>query len=640
LKQQRYLFFFWMAVCCTPLLAQTSADSLSMDSSANFMDDPVFTEYTYDNGSGIFLAIDTSFTGKQRYNPADRRTFPAAYLSNLGAPINNRFFEWSEQPGFRSGRNQFQPYQFHIDSLKYYRTTAPFTDISFLLGQNTEQWFRITQTQNFGTRANAAIDYERLVSVGYYQRERTAFSNFSANGWWRTKNDRYQIMGAFLYGDVLNQENGGLRPADLFTTYLGPPALADAWLTDATTDWKQVGGKLTQTYDWNRSTTVPDGDSSITILEPAVRLLHNMGVYNKRYTFQDHSLDRTYYGFIYEDSDTLSDISDLDGWYTGLSLFNVDGPVFGDSAAAPRLLWRVDTRYEAANLNDQNGFYNREHLTAGGQFSWAIGNRRQLSWTGEAKADVIQNDLHLETGVAINAPVVAPFLQLSAGAIGPDLLQQHYYGFNDRWDNDFADTRYYRFSGGLRSKRYDAQITLNYQLFNHYIFINSSAIPEQNADWVSVVQLRAEKTLHIGGFHLRNALALQQVTHNYSNQPIVPARPINLPVFLADASWYYEGALFNRALLFQAGLDTWWVSAYEANGYNPVTGLFYVQESDELSFYPVTDVFLNFDVKTFIFFVKMDNVTQGLFAKGYFEAPGYPMQNRSFKVGINWKVFY
>lgn len=117
-----------------------------------------------------------------------------------------------------------------------------------------------------------------------------------------------------------------------------------------------------------------------------------------------------------------------------------------------------------------------------------------------------------------------------------------------------------------------------------------------------------------------------------------------LPNLLANISWYYENHLFKSALFFQAGIDAWYCSDYSLQGYEFITGTWNYYSPfgypAENNFMPVIDVFANFDIRTFRFFLKMDNVAQGLFNKGYYEAPYYPMQPRGFKLGVDWFLFY
>ncbi|MBK8344556.1 MAG: hypothetical protein IPL12_15395 [Bacteroidetes bacterium] len=134
----------------------------------------------------------------------------------------------------------------------------------------------------------------------------------------------------------------------------------------------------------------------------------------------------------------------------------------------------------------------------------------------------------------------------------------------------------------------------------------------------------------MGNFHLNNAVGLQLMDGN-----------LHYPQYLGNISWYYQNHLFKSALFFQAGFDAWYNSEYKEYGYDITNGMWVngnIKATPKQ--YPVIDVFLNFDVETLRFFVKMDNIAQGLFSNGYYQAPNYPMQPRAFRLGLNWFLFY
>ena len=141
------------------------------------------------------------------------------------------------------------------------------------------------------------------------------------------------------------------------------------------------------------------------------------------------------------------------------------------------------------------------------------------------------------------------------------------------------------------------------------------------------------KNFTLGNFHLNNNLGAQLIDG-----------VINAPTFIGNLSWYYSKHLFESALFFQAGVDVWYHTPYIQYDYDIITGQ-WINQSDFDYYYsaptePTIDIFANFDVQTLRFFAKMDNAAQGLFSKGHYTAPNYPMQPRSFHLGLNWFLFY
>ena len=95
------------------------------------------------------------------------------------------------------------------------------------------------------------------------------------------------------------------------------------------------------------------------------------------------------------------------------------------------------------------------------------------------------------------------------------------------------------------------------------------------------------------------------------------------------------------------GVNMWYSSRYSPIPYDMITGRFvqllggYLSSIhlDEVTYAPILDVYISADIRTFRFFFKVDNVAQNLFSKGYYLAPNYPIQPRSFKLGLDWSLY-
>ncbi|MFN3940718.1 MAG: putative porin, partial [Chitinophagales bacterium] len=173
-------------------------------------------------------------------------------------------------------------------------------------------------------------------------------------------------------------------------------------------------------------------------------------------------------------------------------------------------------------------------------------------------------------------------------------------------------------------------LTASFNLYNNYIFYNAAGIPEQlDKKWQSV-QMEAMQHFTFGSFYLDNYFQVQLLS-DYAK---------HFPVYQSGHSFYLMRNLFKSALRIQTGFDFWYATAYKGYAYNIVTGQFLLQEETLLKFTPVIDLFVNFDIKSLRFFVKFDNFSMGFFDRGYYEAPHYPMQDRTFKLGISWQLYY
>lgn len=114
---------------------------------------------------------------------------------------------------------------------------------------------------------------------------------------------------------------------------------------------------------------------------------------------------------------------------------------------------------------------------------------------------------------------------------------------------------------------------------------------------------------------------------------------MRLPEFWLRHTFYFEGHLFKSNFLAQIGFDIRYNSPYYAGAYMPATGNFYLQNQKSLFNYPMIDLFISAQISKARIFFKVNFVNQGLFEKGYFSSPYYPMPDRSFRGGISWRFY-
>ena len=618
-------------------LTYAQEDTTAVDSASVFLDKPVYTETTTDDGNNLFTAVDTSLNGLQKYHPGRAGVFPSAFLSNTGAAYQLRWFSFNASPGLLIGRNELDPYLYDPDSLRFYRTTAPFTDLYYVLGQFNEQLFHLRHTQNFGKDMNVAVDLNKYLSQGFYQNERKAGTNLAITSWWQSPEQRYRVYGAFLWSKIQNEENGGLQPDTLYTTYLGPPELAETFLDNALTDRGYLHGRITQTYDFGNTTYTYDTLVTDSVVGksfvPKLRLYNQTGFFNQRYDFYDASADRSFYGDGIPSVDTLKAISDVDGWFSKLDLMSVNSM----DSFNRLFFWKAGLHYTDAEWADTTGNYDKSVLLAKAKVGMIWVNDRRPSISLNAQKDLLSDAFYAGLQIAEGGSLMRIHAEAFLGVRNPEWVFGQYRDFRSGWG--ITETMFSRgFTVTFESRTYDLMLQIHSVAIDNYRYLYYGGGWFGDERWLNagqtsyaarVTQFDFRKNFTLGNFHLNNHIGYQYAS-----------RVIHIPTWLVDISWYYEASLFKSALQMQAGIDTWWVSDYRADGFDPVSGQFYNQSTDTLSFYPVTDAFVNFDIKSFRFFVKGVNLTQGLFAKGYFEAPTYPMPPRSVRFGLRWYIFY
>jgi hypothetical protein len=94
--------------------------------------------------------------------------------------------------------------------------------------------------------------------------------------------------------------------------------------------------------------------------------------------------------------------------------------------------------------------------------------------------------------------------------------------------------------------------------------------------------------------------------------------------------------MFKKALFANIGIDLNYNTSYLADAYQPATHSYYLQNDRTLGNYLYVDGFINLKVQRFRIFVLLSNALSGLIGYDSFTVPHYPMQDRTFKFGVDW----
>lgn len=631
-------FFCACPFCCLASLhAQTgtSQDSIATDTSQNrqwFDAKNAHVEYFTGNAIGHFISTDTSLDRFQFFNPARMQYFPYAYLGNLGAPAYPRFFTFDRQNGFDNGRHYLDLYTLDIDSLRYYRTNLPFTSLYYVLGSHSEQLFRVEHTQNFGPDCNIALHFDRLASDGFYTNNRRTYSNAALNSWFRAPGGRYSVYVAGVYDKIKSGENGGVVIDTVFS--YPQQSSVEVFRDEASEQRNNWQAQVMQQVLFGRKETYATDDTTETTrFIPRFRLVLQSGYHHYYYDFDDPSFDRSYYDTIfaaYTDIDTLRDVSRISGFYNRLSFGNDTG-IRGDSVKETHVRWETYMLQQSHVFSDASGRRQYRNLLAGGD--WELHGSSDSAWIAKVTGDydLLRSDFKVMGVLELKDLAFAPGFAVMAGRFSPTVTETHYAGFTDRWDAVLHKTAVV--SGSIHVTVPLLKLQVRYTVTRENGYVYFAAGPEPAQGDIVVQQAVAEKDFHAGDFYFANRIAWQG-----GKREIVA-----FPTWLFNHSLYYQKHLFHSALFFQTGLDMWYCSDYMGYAYDIVTGLFTLRgdvSGAPLHFLPEIDAFMNFDIRTFRFFIQFDNIYPGLLPTGYYVAPHYPMQEAAFTLGLSWYLFY
>jgi len=622
--------------------AQTTATADSSDLPSLFDYRDAHVEYINANNPDYWQSVDTTLNKFYMHNPARTDVFEPVWLGNLGAPVQQRFFSYDRLIGFDYGRHERDHYITDINEVRFWRTNVPFTNVGYIAGQTAEQYFHVTHTRNIGPQVNFSIDFNKLVSEGYYQRSATDYTNTAITTWYHTKNDRYAVFLAGVRGNSTHDESGGINNDTLFD--YPNPELAEPFREQAFSDWNNWQGSMTHILTLGKTLDYMAKDTTIRqFFKPMLQLNYQSTFRNHHYMFEDPAADRSYYGDLYLDPDTLRDHTQVIGSTHFLYIKNPTSyHAQNDSVVVAKWRWWTSLKFQDHIVSDPGGKQTYQNLVVGATLVTPDFFNNNLKFAISGAYDA------LDVGYSLYAKMYLGkhyrnTVTVRAVSFAPTIMDRHYSGFDRSWDNPVVNTEALNVEFASRQNYFEFHAM--YQSFSNYYFTNntyafdpgeeSQIVPDVEDFTLFKAWIQCE--LSPGVFVFENAIGIQKANED-----------INLPVLLVNTDWYYQDSWFKNALHTRIGVHGWICSSYTPIPYDMITGRFtnlfggYLQTPFLETFdpEPILDIYASFDIRTLRFFLKLDNVTEGLFSKGYYQAPNYPAQPRAFKLGIDWNLYY
>ena len=213
------------------------------------------------------------------------------------------------------------------------------------------------------------------------------------------------------------------------------------------------------------------------------------------------------------------------------------------------------------------------------------------------------------------------------------IVRQLYVSQSLLWDNSSSlqQTQELSISGTLAWPKWWGQFEFSNHTITAPVYFDTLARAAQLSGSANILQLRLRQDLHLWRFHLENEATWQPV--------LAGADVFRLPELILRHKLYYEGPMF-KTVKFRAGAALRYMTGFQTNAYFPLTGQFYLQDDQRLSFYPVVDLFVSLKIWQLRFFVNAENLTYFLNrSQNYYTAPNYPTPNWFIRFGASWQLF-
>ena len=613
-------------------------------------------------------------------------TVPANYvtLGNNGTAAFPVLFSPLLKAGWDAGFHAYDLYKYTLEDTRFFKTTRPFTQMTYLLSSGKEQVIKILHTQNIKPNWNAGIEYGLISSPGFFQTQNSNINNYRFFSNYQGKRKRYAAYLVLLGNKISSSENGGIQNDSFLLDpnrkkrFAIPVNLGgDVGQTFNVFSTKVNTGNLysnftaffRQSYDFGIKDSLIINDTTTEFLfYPKFRFQHTINYSSYGYKFQDNvsgfqslagklnaELDSTLFKDWYDTTliihnDSLK-FKLQDKWKfvsndfsikqfpetknpaqfieAGLRLENFSGE-FLKGKYFPQLviLPGYNTLYSFIKKN----FYN---VVLHGEYRNKTRNRK---WDALLKGEFYATGLNAADYSAY--ATLTRFLNRKLGNVqvtfqnvnrSPSYIFDGFSSFNLDSSSLTKKENITVISAMAINPKFTI-LARNISITNYTYFKNYYQTDQFNG-LVNITQFVAStKNKIVGHLNLYSDFIVQQTTGD---------NPIRVPLFFTRQRLAFEGNFFKN-LYLSTGIDVKYNTPYKANNYSPVMGQFFPQDTTTISNLPQLDAYFDFRIKSFTGIVKIENLNTVHISHGFdftnnsFAAPNYPTPGLIFRIGVQW----
>lgn len=589
------------------------------------------------------VGIDTGQRNLQKLYPFYQDdNVGATYLGNIGgAQILHDFFKVQAPTSFIF-QNPYQVFTGTPESIKFYNTKVPFSNIRYATAGNkteAEEIFGLTLCQNVNPALSFGINYNRFGTKGLYKNQGSKTKDFS--GYVSYLGKRYSAYAGYIFNLADVNENGGVADDGNILDTTIKPRYIDVRIRKASNLIKNNTFFISQTYSMRFSSSENFMKDGIYFGPMAlIGLYSQYSNYHRVYSDDTSGISQfKYYKNFYISPSASYDsthLREIDNRfyiqirpYTDKSLLNL----FGGGVGYQNLKYYMFSLNDYLFGNDNVKQYNiYGYGYASGRF------RKFIDWNGFAKLVLNGHNAGDVDGRGRAVFSVYPWGH-EVKMVGdfkfktetPNYFLDTYFSNHFAWSNNFDKIVDTRVEVNLEIPSIDLGMGVRQAVVNKYVFFNKEAVPEQVDGSISVTSAFFKKDIAIGHLHIDGQVLFQKS----SNEKALP-----LPSISVNAGIYYQFTIVKNVLSSQIGVDVQYNNAYYAYAYNPAVGQFHVQDSKKIGNYPWLDAFANFKWKRAALFVKVRNIGVGYVGTyDYFSALHYPRVPLQLQYGLSWSFY-
>jgi len=571
------------------------------------------------------------------------------YLGNNGAAAYPLIYSPFSRPGFDAGFHAFDLYRYTLENTKFYKTTRPYSQLSYQLASGKEQMIRAFHTQNPRPNWNFGFDYRLISAPGFFITQNTNHKSFRLFSTYQGKRKRYGATVVLLGNTNKNSENGGIRSDSLLSdpnnkkrftipVNLGgaPPYEPNPFQSSIKTGntYRDFTFFFRQTYDIGKKDSVEINDSTTEYLfYPKLRIQHNFTYTSGQYRFADEKVDSVVYKTWYDTTlKPNSYFTVSDKWSiirNDLSLLQ-----FPDTKNSAQFL-RVGATIENIKGVLQSGtrhFYNTivhgEYRNKTRNKLWDILLKGEFYVSGLNSGDY---QAYATLGRYFNPKFGWVKIFFKNVSRTPSFIFNNSSSFN--FKNPGITKKENIISFGADASNAFINLGFRDHIITNLAYFSNYRQTAQSSKVINLLQVFASKKISVTKRWKWYVDVVVQQTDG--------SAPVKVPLLFTRNRFAYEG-LFFKNLNLSTGLEFRYYTPYEAYNYSPVTGAFVPQDTFKLKNIPDISAFLHFRIKSFTGFIRAENLNTVSLAHGFgftnnnFAAAHYPTQGLMIRVGIRW----
>jgi len=572
------------------------------------------------------------------------------YLGNNGSAATALIFNPFIKPGFDPGFHAFDVYKFTLENSAFYKTTKPFSSMSYQLASGKEQMLKAFLTENLKPNLNIGLDYRLISAPGFFINQNNNDKNYRLFSNYQGKRKRYNLYALIVGNNIRASENGGIQNdsflldpnrKDRFSVpvNLGNNAAFrnNPFVTTILTgnQYKDFNFFLRQSYDLGNNDSIIINDTTKEYLfYPRVRFQHSFKYSSDNYNFVDIYADSLIYSSWYHQ--TLRKATDTfnieEKWKRIENEFSIYQ--FPDKKNQQQFFAAGATIQNITRESEKNQlrFYN-VMLSA----SYNNLTRNKL-WNLSAKGTFYLQGLNqgdYEVAASINRHVNNRVGDVNVFFKNVNRSQSFIFDnrsfFNLSNINSLKKENVTVIGGEIKGPI--VNIGFKNFVLSNYTYFKNYFESAQSASLINLAQLSISKKIKF----TKNLAWYVDANFQY----IDGASPIHVPFFYSRQRVAFEG-LFYKNLNLCTGLEARYYTGYKADNYSPLNGQFFLQNNQTIKNSPDIAAFLNFRIKAFTGFLRAENLNTLNFNDGFsftnnnFAAPQYPTQGLMIRFGTQW----